>query len=125
MSVHQNSIDAYNAEEPKLSKRAEAVLAWITAQGPRTDRQVAYGMGFGENLNAVRPRITELIDAGHLMEVGDVICPVTKKRVRRVDVRRARVQQEFFAIPAAQHVEPQCEQFPRVAVDSPSAGRAP
>jgi predicted HTH transcriptional regulator len=90
MSVHANSVDCYHAEKAKLSKRADAVLAWVTEKGPRTDREIAYGMGFGENLNAVRPRITELIDAGLLMEVGDVRCPVTSKRVRRVDIRRPR-----------------------------------
>lgn len=90
MSVHANSIDCFHAEEIKLSKRAEAVYAWVEIQGPRTDREIAYGMGFGENLNAVRPRITELIEANRLMEVGDVRCSVTGKRVRRVDIRRPR-----------------------------------
>lgn len=90
LGVHHNSVTAYHTEKPKLSKRAEAVLAWITTVGPRTDREVAYGMGYGENLNAVRPRITELLDAGRLIEVGDVKCPVTGKTVRRVDIRRQR-----------------------------------
>jgi hypothetical protein len=120
LSVHQNSIDAYHAEEDRLSRRARAVLSWIREQGPRTDRQIAYGMGFGENLNAVRPRITELIDAALLMEVGDVICPITKKRVRRVDVRRARVQQDFFADTGLDAGIPRCEQFPESTVHEQS-----
>lgn len=86
MSVHANSIDAYHAEEPKLSRRAEAVLAWIRIHGKATDRQIAYGMGFGENLNAVRPRITELIEAGKLREATNIRCEVTGKRVRVVDL---------------------------------------
>lgn len=89
-AVHANSIECFHASEAKLSKRAADVLAWITEHGPRTDRQVAYGMGFGENLNAVRPRITELIEAGALMEVCNTRCPVTKKTVRVVDLRRPR-----------------------------------
>jgi hypothetical protein len=95
--MHRNSLDAYHTEEPKLSKRAAAVLAWVERHGPHTDREIAYGMGFGENLNAVRPRITELLEAPHakLMDVGDVICPVSKKRVRRVDVRRPRQEALF------------------------------
>jgi hypothetical protein len=93
--MHRNSLSAYRAEEPRLSKRAAAVLAWLTERGPHTDRQVAYGMGFGENLNAVRPRITELIDLHLLMEVGDVVCPVTRKSVRRVDIRRPRQEALF------------------------------
>ena len=87
--IHANSIQAYHAEKPKLSRRATAILAYITEHGPHTDREVMRGMGFAEP-NAVRPRITELVDAGLLMEVGDVTCPTTHKRVRRVDVRRAR-----------------------------------
>ena len=88
-AMHQNSLAAYRVEEPRLSKRATAILAWITEAGPRTDRQVMQGMGFTD-MNAVRPRITELIDAHLLMEVGDITCPVTGKRVRRVDIRRPR-----------------------------------
>lgn len=89
-AVHANSIAAYHSQETKLSRRCQEVLAWITRHGPHTDREVAYGMGFGENLNAVRPRITELIDANKLMEVGDIICPVTRIKVRRVDIRGQR-----------------------------------
>lgn len=89
-AVHQNSIDCYYAEEAKLSTRAAAILDWISEHGPHTDREVMRGMGFTEP-NQVRPRITELIDANKLMEVGDVKCPVTGHRVRRVDVRRARI----------------------------------
>lgn len=89
-SIHPNSLAAFHSEEPRLSKRASAILAWITEAGPRTDRQIAYGMGFGENLNAVRPRCSELIQAGLLMEVCSRKCPVTGKTVRVVDVRRAR-----------------------------------
>lgn len=87
--IHDNSVQAYHEEEPKLSRRADAVLAWITRHGPHTDREVMVGMGFSEP-NAVRPRITELIERGKLMEVGDIMCSVTGKRVRRVDIRRAR-----------------------------------
>lgn len=90
LSVHQHSIEAYYAEQPKLSKRAAAILEWIYKHGPKTDREVAYGMGFGENLNAVRPRLTELIEANKLMEVTSRKCEITGKTVRVVDVRRAR-----------------------------------
>jgi predicted HTH transcriptional regulator len=87
--MHDNSVAAYHAEESKLSTRAQAVLAWILKHGPHTDRQVAAGMGF-EHRSAVQPRITELIDAGKLMEVCSVRCPVTGKSVRKVDIRGQR-----------------------------------
>lgn len=51
-------------------------------------------MGFPEP-NAVRPRITELIAAGFLQEVGEKRCPVTRKTVRVVDVPRP-AQRELF-----------------------------
>lgn len=88
--MHRNSLAAYRAEEPHLSKRASLVMELIAWSGPKTDREVARALGFGENLNAVRPRITELIDANKLMEVCDRKCPVTGKSVRVVDIRRAR-----------------------------------
>lgn len=93
--VHPNSVEAYHAEKPNLSRRARMVLAWIRLHGRATDRQVAYGMGFGENLNAVRPRITELVDAGELRETHNVRCHVTGKTVRVVDVPAG--QEELFA----------------------------
>lgn len=87
--IHQNSVVAFHADLDRFSRRAREILEWITAHGPRTDRQVMDGMGFREP-NQVRPRITELVESGALMEVGDIVCPVTGKRVRRVDIRRAR-----------------------------------
>ena len=89
--MHDNSLSAYRAEEGKLSRRAEAILLWINSNGDATDRQIAYGMGFGENLNAVRPRITELIEKRRLFEVAQVVCPITKRPVRKVGVRGQRV----------------------------------
>lgn len=91
--MHPNSVAAYRAEESKLSKRAQAIYDYVERAGPRTDREVMAGMGFTDP-NSVRPRITELIEANKLMEVGDVMCPVTKRHVRRVDVRRPRWEQQ-------------------------------
>lgn len=88
-AVHENSVEAFHSQEAKLSRRAEAVLAWVTKHGPHTDREVMEGMGFREP-NSVRPRITELIDAHKLMEVCNVRCPVTGKTVRKVDIRGQR-----------------------------------
>lgn len=92
--MHANSLAAFRAEEGRLSKRAAAVLAWISERGPKTDREVMQGMGFAEP-NAVRPRLTELIQAGLLMEVCSRKCPVTGKTVRVVDVRRPRQENLF------------------------------
>lgn len=93
--MHDNSLATYRAEETKLSRRALAVLAWVKDHGPHTDRGVMVGMGFAD-MNSVRPRITELIDANKLMEVAHRPCPVTGKRVRVIDIRRPR-QGALFA----------------------------
>lgn len=93
--MHEHSLDAYRAEEAKLSTRSKAVLDWIAAHGPHTDREVMQGMGFSEP-NAVRPRLTELVDAGKLIEVCARRCPVTGKTVRVLDIRRPR-QGELFS----------------------------
>lgn len=81
--IHENSIAAYHQGRKILAKRALMVCAWIELHGPSTDRQVMVGMGFTEP-NAVRPRITEAVEIGELVEVGSVRCNVTGKTVRIV-----------------------------------------
>tara|TARA_X000001382_G_scaffold127171_1_gene114693 strand:- start:120 stop:392 length:273 start_codon:yes stop_codon:yes gene_type:complete len=83
-NVHENSLNCYYQERPKLSKRAKHIHNFFCeAQGVYTDRQVQVEMGFDEP-NNVRPRITELIKAGMLEEVGKAKCNVTGKSVRMV-----------------------------------------
>lgn len=94
--MHENSLDSYHAQEAKLSARCQAIYRWVEKHGPHTDREVAYAMGFGENLNAVRPRITELIEEHHqLMQVTSRMCPITKRKVRVVDISRPRGQESL------------------------------
>ena len=86
--VHENSRKAYHEELPKLSDRCSEIMDLFadSEQPPTTDRQVMSILGFSD-MNSVRPRITELIDAGYLMEVGKIKCPVTGKTVRVVGVK--------------------------------------
>lgn len=68
----------------KLSKRAAAILQWLMAHPhPYTDREIAIRMAYPD-MNCVRPRVTEMLQDGLLVEVDQVVCPITKKRVRRV-----------------------------------------
>jgi hypothetical protein len=60
--IHEHSIEAYHAEQPRLSRRALAILDWLELHGASTDREIVYGMGFSD-MNCVRPRITEAIEA--------------------------------------------------------------
>lgn len=85
--MHVNSLTAYREERPRLSQRAADVLEVVRMFGPLTDREIVETMGY-RDMNAVRPRVTELIEAGILVEHDSVRCPVTGKTVRRVAVRR-------------------------------------
>ena len=87
MSMHWNSLEAYDEERAKLNKRANAIFLYMRDLGsPITDRNVMRDMGFTEP-NAVRPRITEMIKIGLMEEVGSIKCEVTKKTVRLVQIK--------------------------------------
>lgn len=89
--VHPNSAQAYHDAAPELSERAAAVLAvYRRATHPITDRDVKDVLGFAD-MNAVRPRITELIESGALRECGRVKDSVTGKMVRVVTVANTAV----------------------------------
>lgn len=80
--IHANSLDAYyNGKHEEFTKRQLKIMECFYTGAHLTDRRCMNLLGFSEP-NAVRPRITELIDRGVLQEVATVICPVTKKRVR-------------------------------------------
>lgn len=82
-TVRQASRAARDDSLPRLAGRAAAVLTWIKANGPATDREVMRGLGFTD-MNAVRPRISELIDARLLVECGEKRCAQTRQVVRLV-----------------------------------------
>lgn len=81
--MHADSLLCYREELGKFGKRAAAVAEWVARNGCVTDREVMRGLGFTDP-NAVRPRISELIDGGVLQEFSKVKDPVTRKLVRRV-----------------------------------------
>lgn len=86
--MHTNSIEAYREGNVsgELGKRAALILGKIRELGVVTDREVRDVLGFAD-MNAVRPRITELIRSGHLEEVESITDPVTGRKVRRVRVK--------------------------------------
>lgn len=100
-SLHVNSLRAYEQGRVDLfSKRELAILGAFRAAGPgakATDRQVMIALGFSD-MNSVRPRITELINDGVLVEVGETTDGVTRKRVRLVSLRGSVVQQPELAL---------------------------
>jgi hypothetical protein len=84
---HENSLAGHDAIAVELRGRRAEVMAWLRSHGPSTDREIAHGM-FGESadMNQVRPRVTELLDARMLREVDRVRDAVTGMTVRRVAV---------------------------------------
>tara|TARA_Y100000593_G_scaffold36255_1_gene70618 strand:- start:601 stop:891 length:291 start_codon:yes stop_codon:yes gene_type:complete len=95
--MHNNSLAAYAEEESSLSRRAQVVLDMFRSSPcALTDREVMFRLGFIEP-NAVRPRITELVQLGYLQERGKTKCAVTGKQVRRVSLPDGTpVQMELF-----------------------------
>lgn len=83
--IHQHSIAAYHSEQPRITRRLERVIAWLELHPKQTDREIMEGLCF-RDMNAVRPRVTEGINARRLVEVGEKRCPVTGKTVRIVDL---------------------------------------
>lgn len=93
--MHSNSLESYYSIKYKLTGRRAKIFKFILLRGKCTDRQVMTGLGF-QDMNSVRPRISELVEAGALVEVATVIDQTTKKPVRVVDVRR---EPEQLSIP--------------------------
>lgn len=78
--IHENSLRSYR--ELKKEDRFSAILkAFNTFKEPLSDRDVKRMLGF-EDMNSVRPRITELIKQGKLKECGCETDLFTQKSVR-------------------------------------------
>lgn len=84
MTAHAHSAASLAEERAagRISARAATVLDALRGfPHPATDRQLAEALGFAD-LNAVRPRITELLALGLIAEMPGVRCEVTGKTVR-------------------------------------------
>lgn len=84
--MHENSLFAWaEGRQKAFCKRSALIIGWLRIHGKETDRQIAYALGFTER-NSVSPRITELIRAGIVREVGSTKDEITGKKVRVVEV---------------------------------------
>jgi hypothetical protein len=86
---HDNSLAARGDErlQAALTGRRAQIVAWLRAHGPATDREIVAGLYFpGADMNPVRPRVTELLDARAVEEVDRVRDTATGMMVRRVGV---------------------------------------
>jgi len=82
--VHANSLKTYREDAVKISLRAEKILAVLRyTKVAMTDREIMRHLCFSDP-NTVRPRITELLDAGLITEAGNTKDELTGKTVRKV-----------------------------------------
>lgn len=82
--MHGNSLQAYHGSD--FTPRERAILDVLRASPePMTDRAIALRLGFSD-LNAVRPRISEMLEGEILAEGGTVECAVSGKHVRTVKI---------------------------------------
>ncbi|MBL18697.1 MAG: hypothetical protein CMC82_02560 [Flavobacteriaceae bacterium] len=86
--IHENSKNCFHEIRGQLKGRRKDIYLTLLKRGKEmTDREVKDELGLGD-MNAVRPRITELLKAERLWEVGETKCPVTGKTVRLVSTER-------------------------------------
>ena len=79
--LHPHSLETYREEAPVLGARASMILNLFRHYGAMTDREVMRRLGYHDP-NTTRPRVTELIQAGVLREVGQTIDSASGKAVR-------------------------------------------
>jgi hypothetical protein len=83
--LHAHSLVAKEHNQDAHKGRKQLILECLTVKGkPMTDRQIRDAICHGGDMNSVRPRITELIKEGKLMEFAEIVDQVTHEDVRVV-----------------------------------------
>lgn len=77
--IHENSSASFAESSEARGALESRVLQLMSDRKPRTDREIQYAL---EHSEPIRPRITQLVDAGLLHEVGSKRCQYTGKTVR-------------------------------------------
>ena len=83
MSVHENSRETYKELADHLSGRQLEVYEYVVKHGKSSDRQIKDGLGF-DDMNKVRPRVTELVINGLFIEGDNIRDTETGRPVRTV-----------------------------------------
>ena len=84
---HANSLEAHGSIEAALEGRRAEIIAWVDLHGPCTVRCINEGLfGAWADMDLTRPRVTELLAAGRLVELGKVPDHVTGRSVMTVDL---------------------------------------
>jgi hypothetical protein len=97
--IHDNSLTAFHSLNRE--HRREFVLKAYKACGSLTDREVKEYLGL-EDMDEVRPRISEMIKIGILVECGERIDLKTRRPVRisRIKLPGEDKQAELFGLAA-------------------------
>ena len=90
--MHANSREAYQSLD--VGRRQAFVMQAYAERGAMTDRGVCSILGFSD-MNAVRPRITELVIAGQLIECGKVRDAETNRKVRVCRLAPAQLEMQL------------------------------
>ncbi len=102
--MHTNTLTTHRKVRGELAERNRRILDYLdylgSSGGRLTDREIKDGIGL-DDMNSVRPRITELIRDGWAVECGRARCHVTGQTVRLVrattEAERNRAEQaELF-----------------------------
>jgi len=67
-NVHDNSIECYHELDTR-TRNQKILDVFKASNNSLSDREVCQALGY-QDMNSVRPRITELIGAGMIMETG-------------------------------------------------------
>jgi hypothetical protein len=97
--IHENSLEAYHEEKPKLTKREREILDFLEARPFEcfTVRQIQRKLGYRERAD-VQPRCSDLLRKGLIEEYGKASCDVTGKPVAKLGlVIKETKQMEMFA----------------------------
>ena len=92
--IHDNSVASYGQLEG-LNKRCRMVVSALSDLGMATDRRLKEHLNLPD-MNNVRPRVTELLKLGIVVECGAEVCDVTNKTVRKVKLATETNQMELF-----------------------------
>jgi|11BtaG_2_1085332.scaffolds.fasta_scaffold07458_6 hypothetical protein len=84
-AIHKNSKLSYEEIKHSLGDRQRAVLEAVEYLRVATDRDVLNYLCLND-MNQVRPRITELIKKGVVQEIGNVRCTTTDRQVRQIKI---------------------------------------
>ena len=98
-SEHQNSKNAFSERIEELSPRAQEIYGKLVRIGqPKTDREILQLCFPGrEDMNLVRPRLTELKHEHWVEESGDVKDAMPHVEVRKIRALSAEERQRRLA----------------------------